>query len=289
MKKNILLLAFIVIIINVLFNFQIVIINIRNAITLFEQKIFPSLFPIMVLSPFLINYGFLNVSNFVLGPVMKKLFNTSKNSSYIFTLSIISGFPGSAIYAKELYKQNLVSKADIEKIILFSHFANPIFILSIVTSKPMLVLLSHYIVNLLIGFCIKNKKTTNNDSEDIVLLPKEFFNVFISAIKNCIETSLFILGVIIFFFMITAIFNYPILNVILELSQGLVFLNSHIVNNRLQASLSAALLSFGGISVHVQTMGTLSDIGIKYLPYIKARLIHASLSYIITYLLWTIW
>ena len=288
MKKNLLLLSFIVIIISIFCNFQAVIFNIKNSIYLFEQKVFPSLFPIMVISPFLINYGFLNISNFFLGPIMRKVFNTSKNSSYIFAMSIISGFPSSAIYAKELYTKNLISKEEIEKLILFSHFANPFFVLTMVSTKPMLVLFSHYMVNFIIGFCNKNCKIADTYNKEIPIPQKEFFKVLVSSIKNCIETSLFILGIIIFFSMIIAIFNHPILNIILELSQGLESLSTY-NDNWLKGAITASLLSFGGISVHVQVMGTLSDIGIKYFPYMKTRLIHALLSFIIVFLLWTVW
>lgn len=260
--------------------------SIKNATILFQNKIFPSLFPFIMLSPFLINYGFLNLVKILIGPLTKKLFNLSANAAYVFIMSLLSGFPGSAIYAKELYDKNIITKKEIEHLILFCHFSNPIFIMTMITDKPFLILSVHYLLSILIGILLKNKDIVPKTNPTTSHEPNSFFKIFTSAIKNGMDNALFILGVIVFFFMISSIINHPITNIFLEVSQGLNYIKVLNISNQLKAAISGSLLSFGGLSVHLQTYGIVSDLDFNYLKYLKTRLLHALLSFVIILLLY---
>lgn len=285
MKKNIYLTLTLVLIFLIFIYHNEVSKNIIIATNIFQANIFPSLFPMMSISPFLINYGFLELMKKIIGPLMPKLFNLSENCSYIFIMSLLSGFPGSAIYTKDLVDKNLITNDEAEQIILFSHFSSPIFIFSMVKSNPLLVLIIHYALNIIVGILFKRKRKT---------LSKNFFQKSESnnisktlkyAINSSIENALFIYGIIVFFFMITAIINTPLTNTLLELSQGLTYLNSLNLSNKLNNALCGMLLSFGGFSIHLQTYGILSSLNIKYFRYLKARLIHALLTFILIFIL----
>lgn len=285
MKKKLPLIILLIFVVCIIFQSEIVTKNIQYAIQLWKNRIFPSLFPFMVLSSLLVNYGFLNLTNKFIGPLMKKLFNLSENTSYVFIMSLLSGFPSSSMYAKELYENNFMTKEETFQIVLFTHFSNPIFILSMVCSKPLLVLSIHYLTNIIIGILIRKKDHHNSKKMENEFVPDNFFVIFTKSIKNSIENLLFILGVIVFFFIISSIFNNPITNILLELSQGLNFINTNINNQKLVASLSAFLLSFGGFSVHMQTYGILSELNFPYFKYLKTRLFHALLSFVLVFIL----
>lgn len=286
MKKRLPLIILIIIVVCIIYQNKAVTYNISDAITLWKNRIFPSLFPFMILSSLLVNYGFLNLTNKIIGPLMIKLFNLSKNTSYVFIMSLLSGFPSSSMYAKELYQNNIISKEETFKIVLFSHFSNPIFIFSMISKKPLLVLGVHYLTNILIGVLIRDKNTKTINSNYQEMNSENFFIVFSKAIKKTIENLLFILGVIVFFFMLSTILNNPFANILLELSQGLNFINIYFKDGKLIASLSAFLLSFGGFSVHMQTYGILAELDFPYLKYLKTRLFHALLSFILVYILY---
>lgn len=285
MRKNVQLILTLIIVLCIFIYHKEITNSIKQAMLLFQNNIFPSLFPFMIISPFLINYGFLPMVKKIIGPLMPKLFNLSENTSYVFIMSLLSGFPGSAIYAKELYSKGVISKEEASQLLLFCHFSNPIFILAMIPTKPLLVLIVHYTLNIIIGIILRkkliiHKKYINNNVDS-----SNFFQIFTCAIKNSMENALFILGTITFFFMISAIFNTPIANICLELSQGLNYINSITISNKLKASLSGALLSFGGLSIHLQTYGIVADMDFKYLNYLKARLLHALLSFITIYII----
>lgn len=283
MKKRLPLIVLIIIVVCIIFQNKAVTYNIGDAITLWKNKIFPSLFPFMILSSLLVNYGFLNLTNKFVGPLMRKLFNLSENTSYVFVMSLLSGFPSSSMYAKELYQNNIITKEETFKIVLFTHFSNPIFIFAMISKKPLLVLTVHYLTNVLIGILIRDRNVKVGKNKYQELIPENFFVVFSKAIKKSIENLLYILGVIVFFFMLSTILNNPLANIVLELSQGLNFINVYFSNPQLIASLSAFLLSFGGFSVHMQTYGILSELNFPYLKYLKTRLFHALLSFVLVF------
>ena len=216
---------------------------------------------------------------------MEKLFHLSKNSSYVFIMSLLSGFPSSAIFAKELYDNNIIEEKEIEQLLLFCHFSNPIFILTIVKDKPLLILIVHYVLNFFIGILFR-PKNYNSNNKALNTNTTTFFKLFTNSIKNCMENTLFILGVIVFFFMISSIINSPISNIFLELSQGLNYITTIHTSLKFKSALTCSLLSFGGFSVHLQTCGILSNLEFKYSRYLKARLLHALLSFIIIYILY---
>ncbi len=262
--------------------------EIRNAIILFQNNIFPSLFPFLVLTPFIIHYGFFDIIRKFLGPITKKMFRISESASYLFFMSIISGFPSSATNAKILYEENYISKKEAYHTLLFSHFSNPIFLLSMIPNHSKIVLFSHYISNFIIGIFLRFK-VSSETSKPILQNKKRihFFEIFTNSIKNAIHNSLFIFGVIVFFFMINAIFDFPIMHLLLELSQGLTYANSLSQSIKVITCIQSFLVSFGGFSVHLQTFGILSEWKISYFPYLLTRIVHGILSSFIVYLFLT--
>ena len=252
--------------------------QILTALSLFETKVFPSLFPFLVLSPFFIQYGFFDWIKKYLGPLVKRLFHISENGSYLFFMSMISGFPSSAGYAKNLEEENLLSKEEAFHILLFSHFSNPLFILSMISTRPLLVLFSHYLGNFFLGICFRFHSPTKQTKKETSKNSKSFFEIFSSSIHQAMENLLFILGVIVFFFVVNAIIPNHITNFTLELSQGLHYLTTLNISPKMVAVLSCFLLSFGGFSVHLQTYGILANWQISYFPYLLTRIIHGVFS-----------
>ena len=195
-------------------------------------------------------------------------------------MSMISGFPSNAKIAKEMYDASLIDKNDVQKIILFSHFSNPLFIMSMIKHKTFLVLLAHYLSNFIIGVIVRNKYTSKQKITKTKNKNKNFniSQMLSTSINQTMTTLLFILGTVVCFYILSSIIDLPIFNVILELSQGLNYLNILDMNIKLKTILYGCLLSFGGVCIHFQVYGILSDLKIKYLPYLLSRIFHALLT-----------
>lgn len=280
--------------------------------TLWINNIVPSLFPFFIFSEILINYGFVELISEIFKPFMNKVFKCSAYSSFIFVMSIISGIPSNAKYIKKLYDNNLIDDKEGTKILMFTHFSNPLFILGTVSimflnnkEVGFLILLIHYITNIIIGVIFRNYNKSSNVNQK-VFLNNAYNNMYIrrlenkntfggilkEALLNSINTLLLILGIVTFFIIITTlvneIFNFnPIfqatLNGIIEMTQGLKYIGNLNIPLKTKTIISTFLLSFGGFSSHMQVMSILSDTKIKYFPYFVARLIHSLLSSILMF------
>ena len=125
-----------------------------------------------------------------------------------------------------------------------------------------------------------------------------FGKVISTAILNTIETLLIILGTVTIFLIITTILDnnlslnqyyQTILNGTIEMTQGLKYVSLLQIPLKLKSILTVMILSFGGLSVHMQILSILSDTDIKYLPFLTARILHSALSGILLYFLFDLW
>lgn len=285
MKKIIIFLT-LIIILNMFLNYDFVLNNVNNITYMFIKKIFPPLFIFFVLSSILINYGFIDIINNTLGIITNKLFKINKYLSYIFFMSMLSGSPGNAKYTNELINKNLITELEGEKILLFSHFTNPLFILSIAPDKPMLIIFCHYVTNFILGIIFRNFNPSNTTKLINQERKSKLSEVLANSINDAIHLLLGILGIIVVFNVISITFNNFILKYILEMTSSINFINLSLLNTKLKLILICGILSFGGICVHMQVFNILNGKKIRYKPYLLARIMHFIISTFLIYILY---
>lgn len=288
--------------------------SVSTSFNIWINNVFPSLFPFFVLSEILINYGFIELFGELFKPIFEKLFKMNGNAAFIFIMSLISGCPSNAKYTRELYLQKKIDAKEATKILMFSHFSNPLFILGTVSITflndkriGLIVLISHYISNVIIGLLFRNynpsKITKDKFSLKKAILmmhnkrinnDKRFGSIITNSLINSINTLLLILGVITTFLIITTIIdnnfhpsllNKTFISGFLEMTQGLRHASLLNTTTEYKAILICMIISFGGLSVHTQILSIISDTDIKYKPFLLARLIHAVLASIICFIL----
>lgn len=287
--------------------------SVSLSITMWRNNVFPSLFPFFLMSELLINYGFVELLGELLKPFMNKLFKAKGISAFVFIMSIISGFPSNAKYTRELYEQGLINEKDASKILMFSHFSNPLFILGTISimflnnkTAGLIIIFSHYIGNIIVGFIYRNYNASNENSsfsikKAVIAMHKRrieskssFGKLITNSLTKTTNTLLLILGVITMYSIIISIINSTIyiepitrgiISGLLEMTQGLRHLSILGISIKIKIVLFTSLLSFGGLSVHTQIIGILSDTKIKYLPFLIARITHVIASTIISILL----
>ncbi len=304
---------FLFLLIEILTNSSMVMESVKFSFSIWMNHIFPSLFPFFVLSRILMEYGFLELCAEILSPFMQTLFRSKGDSAFILIMSIISGFPSNAKYTKALYQDGILEKREAEKMLTFTHFSNPLFILGTIAETFLgnkkvgfLILACHYSTNILIGLLFRNytvspKKQTHFSIENILHKIQErrkenksFSSVLGESLIDTIQTLLLILGTVTVFLIVTTIINQKLhfhpyyqslLNGFFEMTQGLKSVSLLPSSLRLKATLSTMIISFGGLSVHMQMMGILSDTDISYLPFLVARIFHSALASILMYFL----
>ena len=285
---------------------------------IWKNNIFPSLFPFFVLSEIMIKYGIPEFLGNLLKPLMNKLFRLNSKSAFILIMSIISGNPSNAKYTRELYLNKDLNKYEATKILCFSCFSNPLFILGTVSLMflenkrvGILILFCHYIGNIIIGLLLRNYYPSKDEKNQISLIiainemhkkrisnHETFGKIFTNSLINSINTLLLILGVMTICLVFTTIIDNNInlnsilqssLNGMVEMTQGLKYISLQSLPLKIKTVLSVMILSFGGFSVHLQIISILSDTDIKYLPFLTARIVHAIISSFLTFLLFDAW
>ena len=190
--------------------------------------------------------------------IFYKLFKVKGEGSFVFFMSMISGFPSSSIY----------------------------------------ILISHIIGNILTGLLFRNIYKTNNNTltSSLKTSIKNFyydinntkiFKELLNGIKKSLNILINIFGIMTCFLIITKIitlklnlspFPSSILSGLLEMTTGLKSITSLNITEKAKLLLSTFFISFGGLSVHAQIFSMLDNYKINYYIFLISRLIHASLS-----------
>jgi len=271
-----------------------------NSSKLWFYNLLPTLFPFFIITDLLSNYGFVNYISKIFGKVMN-LFNVNEKSSYAFFMSIISGFPGNSKLIKELLDNKEINEQEATKLLTFTHFSNPLFIIGTIGTMflnnkklGILILIVHYFTNIIVGLLFKKiyKKEINNVNNNQTIIKLPFIKILIKSINNSINTMLLIYGIIIVTSLLVNIISVnlnispyikSILTGLIEMTQGLKLISELTIPITLKVTIITFFLSFGGISIHMQIMGILSEYKINYFIYLIARIIHASISSLLIY------
>lgn len=278
---------------------QFIINTFYTASSIWFYNLIPTLFPFLIITDLLSNYGFINFVSKIFGKIMK-LFKLNEKTSYVFFMSMLSGFPGNSKLIKELLDNQEINNYDANKLLTFTHFSNPLFIIgtigiTLLNNKKigLLILIIHYLTNFIIGIIFRNIYQSIEEKvikKERISLP--FMTCLINSINNAINIIFIIYGIIIFTSLLTNIitinFNLnplykSILTGLLEITQGLKLISELNISIIYKATFMTFLISFGGFSIHLQIMSILSKYKINYYLYFLARIMHASISSLLIY------
>lgn len=267
MKKKLIYLTILILIFLIFKNYTIVLNSTIKAVNLWLYKVFPYLFIMIILNDILINVDFW------------KCFKST--SMYVFILSLLSGSPTSAVIINNLYKEKKMDKDTANITLLFTYFANPLFLYTMLNSifKSNFIVIKlifiHYISNTLIYFKYRNKINSKNDYNKKTKLDIS------SSIKKAMNTTTMVLGCITFYLVICDVLDLNIIfRGILEMTQGL---NSLINNNVFNKEILAMLfISFGGFSIHTQVKCILDETDLEYKYFFKGRIMQTVIAIILT-------
>ena len=256
---------------------------------IFLTKLFPATFIFFTISSLLIDYGIIEI--FI------KYFRINTSSFYIILMSMISGFPSGSKYIKDLYQKNLITKNSATKLLMYTHFPNPLFILGTVNliihdnNLTIKILLSIILSNFIL--LILNPPKNNITFQNNYTPPKNFAISLSNSIFSTFKTITIIYGNSIFFFLIATIISkylylnvnqYILLNGFFDLTKGIIS-TTLIPNNIIQSIYITTFISFGGISIHMQVKSILEDTSLNYKNFLIGRILGTIISIILFLLL----
>ncbi len=309
MKKKLLSLTVIGILIGVLFSFFMFSEVINKAVLLgcdiFIHNVFPSLFPMFLISNILVSIGLPEFLGKIFSRLMNWLFHVKGEGSFIFFMSMISGFPSSAKYIDDLLEKSLINVEEASQLLNFTFFSNPLFLINTVgllffkdKTIGILLLIVQFISNIILGIILRKPKklvvrNNKNAFKELVnhINNDSFFNLFFKSIKSSLSTLFNIFGVIIAFLILTYAscsllqinndFAITIISGILEFTSGLRLLSTLEVSTLIKLVIATFFICFGSFSVHAQIMSILKEKKVPYLPFLKARILHSLVGIII--------
>ena len=291
-----------------------------NGLTVWLTCVVPSLFPFFFFTKLLTKLKLVSKISKAFCPITQKLFNVPGISSYIFFMSVISGYPVGAKLISESFKSGQITNAQATRMNAFCSTSGPFFIIGTVgvgmfysKTAGIIILISHLLGAILNGLLYRNyKKEEKVLLSNLNLAPKQDEDDILKVTMYDSIISILIVGgyITIFFIIIDFLFNFQILSTlsyvlqtvfsftnlppnffdsilsgIVEVTRGCLDLSQSGVNLKLLCVFSTFLISFGGFSIHLQSLSFLQSAKIKMSVYFLQKLTHSIISCFIAYIL----
>lgn len=297
MKKysnQIIVITTFIILIFILFNRDIVSNTVISSFYIWFNTLVPSMFPMFVTSEILINANFvLYIPRFITNFFMR-IFNVSKEAVLTILISLIAGFPNNALAIRTSFDAGFISRGECEHLLYICHFANPLFVLETVgvfylknNIYGVIILVSNIISSFIIGIILRRRNIpTNNKYISKKVNCQSFGTLLSNSIKKSVNTLLMISGVIASFLIVSSlicyIFNFndyirTFIYGLFEMTMGIRSLSLLNILDIYKVMLSSVILSFGGLSIHLQVISILDD-KIRYRNYFIGRIYQATIS-----------
>lgn len=290
-----------------------------EAFKLFLFVVLPSIFPLCVISDWLVRTDAFYKPGQKLSPLMNPLFGISGVGALAVLTGWIGSYPTGAKTTAALYKSGQLTYRDAVTLTAFTNNAGPLFVIGVVgttmlSSSLLGVILwfCHVSAAFLTGLLLRGKNTpptktpssaeisTNMTATELYPTHKKPFQLLSHSIADAARTMVPVGGTVIFFAAVCASIQNSnssilqtfsgILRMLLEMTSGCQAISSFVFSNisnayslLLKACLFAAVISWGGISVHLQVIYILSENGLPCGKYLLGKAIHTLLSVLLTF------
>lgn len=267
--------------------------SVLSGLRLFALSVLPSLFPFFFLSNILTEIGTISKLSRGLSSITNKLFRVPAISSYIFLMSILCGYPVGAKLIDDFYERGLIDEDEAKRILPLSSTSGPIFVIGAVGAGLLqdarlgAIIYASHIISMLFSAIILRKKKRN--FEEKLLVEKKPDNVINKSINSSI-TSILAVGayVSIFYMFIDMAFDVGLLDLVsnfvayiispigiepeisvglssglIEMTRGCRDIATFSSNKLLQVVCCSGIVSFGGMSILMQSHSFLCHAKIK--------------------------
>lgn len=257
----------------------------KNAMDFLMQSLIPSMFVTMVIIRIMDQLQVLQHFKF---SFLSKLFQVDTSIIPYILYSIVLGFPSSAAFIDQAYKDNKINEKGALRLFYTCSFATPSFIImtcGAVFFHSMKLGYLLFLIHLCSGMIllIFTRKTTVYALKTSILSVPSLSTAFTKALIESGKTLFLLGGYFTLFLCITAILNSfiplpMILKVILEFSQGILEITSLPYTLPYKLVFSSILLGFGGFCVHMQVKGICETLPYHYSIYFFYRILQSMIS-----------
>ncbi len=278
-----------------------------NALSVWAINVLPTLLPFFILTRLIVNLSGTKPNK--LDKYFKNIYHTN-NSSMVYFLSILSGYPMGAKLICNMYELGRIDQTDAKKMLSFCSVSGPMFIVGTVGvgflfsfKAGIIILISNIVASLINGLIYRGKK--GKDLSFDYLPQKRNSNLLYDCVYDAMISVLMVGAFIVLSFLIieilinlkvlthlsiliSKIFNVDF-NVVLsvlkgtiEITRGTLDLGKTCISLNAKLVIASGLVGFGGISVMLQSMGFLSKLKIRLTTMLLQKLTQAMLCIIIS-------
>ncbi len=278
-----------------------------DGLKIFVVNVLPALLPFFFFTGVLSNLGTGEILGSTLNKPCKKLYNTSGIGGYVFVTGMLSGYPVSAKVISDLVKERKMTESDARTIMTYTSTSGPLFIVGSVGTMMLhnktagiIILFCHYLSALLNGLLYRKKGL--KDSDKCMLVHKNVDNVLSECAYSAV-ISVLIAGIYVTIFYAVAhiLTDLGVVKLIaktlsialdenvasgiafglIEMTGGCLMLSNCSSIFRLPAI--CAIISFGGLSVTLQSMTFLEKANVRPFRYILAKITQSIIAFLLTF------
>lgn len=270
-----------------------------SGLSAWAMNVLPSVLPFMFFTKVLSNLGTVErFSGFFARP-MQKFFNAPALSSYVFLMSIISGYPVGAKMTADLYESNKISRSEAFRMTSFCSTSGPMFIIGAVGAGMLcsakfgyIIFLAHALGAFINGFLYRKVK-----AEELPVTEKQNNNTKQDLNGMIVDSAISIIavGVIIAIFFVVITSLSPILNLLpaplasifaglIEITKGCMDIST-CMPSAFAIIASTFIISFGGISTILQSFTMLNRLKMPIWLFVLQKFTHAILATLIAVIL----
>ena len=259
-----------------------------EALALCAETVIPSQFLFLAASSLLVSLGVGELLAPKLEFLMWPLFRVDGAGATALILGLVGGYPIGARTAAELYRENLVSEAEADRLLTFCNTANPAFLISVLgvgvfgsVRTGMYLWLIHLLSALLTGILLRGRQGKKNGPRRcFVSRTVPFSAAFVGAVQRALASMLNICAFVSIFYVLAR----PLRRLgglggatavgFLELFSVIPLLD----NSSAGFVLAAVLAGWGGVSVLCQTMAVLADSGLSAKNCLIGKVVQSALA-----------
>ena len=279
----------------------------REGLALCVELILPSLFPFFVLSALLGKLGLPLTLGRLLAPAARRLFRVSGAGATAFFMGLLGGYPLGAAYIAELVESGTVSPAEGGRLLAFCNNSGPAFFIGVLGTGVfgslrygLLLYAAHAAAALLTGLLLRARGNDAAEAMPEPAPPLPFSKALAEAVRQAVSALLGVCGFVVCFAVFTGLLEEwgllslaagllaelsgqpltwcrALLTGFFELGGGVGALRG-LPPSPANLTLAAALMGWGGLSVHFQSLSLLADLPVDSRPHTLGRLLSAALS-----------
>lgn len=259
---------------------------VREGLALCAGSVIPALFPFLAVS------GLLTALDAGAAPgrgrmLLARVLGCGPAGAGAFLLGLVGSYPVGARTVAQLYREKRISRPEACRLLLFCNNCGPAFILGVAglgcfgsLRAGVLLWGVHILAALVIALALPRRAAELPERPGSVSARPALVPALIAAVRDAAGTMVYICGFVVFFLVLLRVMgrvtglSHPVLSGAVELTQGILALPATPTG----FVWAAALLGWGGLSVHGQSAAVLSGTDLPLGPYLAAKAAQAALS-----------